>query len=145
MAVSIKRILLWRAEVPNQPGVLAATLKPLAEAGASLRVVMGYRFPGDPARAAIELYPVTGKKATAAAQQAGLAPLEMPTLLVEGDDRPGLGHAIAEAMAGAGINLAFLVTQVIGRKYCSVMAFENEEDLKKASALIKKVKPGGRK
>jgi hypothetical protein len=142
MAVSVKRIVLWRAEVPNQPGVLASTLKPLAQAGANLTIVMGYRFPGDPARAAIELFPVKGKKAEAAAQAAGLAAWEMPTLLVEGDDRPGLGHAIAEAMAGAGINLAFLVTQVIGKKYSSVMAFENEDDLKKASALIKKVKVG---
>jgi hypothetical protein len=142
MAVSVKRIVLWRAEVPNQPGVLASTLKPLAQAGANLTIVMGYRFPGDPARAAIELFPVKGKKAEAAAQAAGLAAWEMPTLLVEGDDRPGLGHAIAEAIAGAGINLAFLVTQVIGKKYSSVMAFENEDDLKKASALIKKVKVG---
>ncbi|MCS7314630.1 MAG: ACT domain-containing protein [Bryobacterales bacterium] len=140
MAISVKRITLWRAEVANQPGVLAATLKPLAEARANLSVVMGYRYKTDPSKAAIELYPVTGKKATAAAQAAGLAPYEMPTLLVEGDDRPGLGHAIAEAIAGAGINLAFLVTQVIGRKYSAVMAFENEEDLKKAASLIKKVK-----
>lgn len=141
MAVRVKRITLWRAEVANQPGTLAATLKPLAEAGVNLSVVMGYRYRTDPAKAAIELYPVTGKKATAAAQAAGLAPYEMPTVLVEGDDRPGLGHAIAEAIAGAGINLAFLVTQVIGRKFSAVMAFENEEDLKKASSLIKKVKP----
>lgn len=141
MAVTVKRITLWRAEVANQPGTLAATLKPLAEAGVNLSVVMGYRYRTDPAKAAIELYPVTGKKATAAAQAAGLAPYEMPTVLVEGDDRPGLGHAIAEAIAGAGINLAFLVTQVIGGKFSAVMAFENEEDLKKASSLIKKVKP----
>jgi len=141
MPVSVKRIALWRAEVPNQPGVLAATLKPLAEAGVNLTVVMGYRFPGEPSKAAIEVFPVKGKKAEAAAQAAGLAALEMPTLLVEGDDRPGLGHAIAQAITDAGINLAFLVTQVIGKKYSSVIAFENEDDLKKAASLIKKVKP----
>lgn len=145
MAISIKRIVLWRGEVANQPGTLASALRPLAEAGVNLTVVMGYRYRTDPAKAAIELYPVSGKKATAAAQAAGLAPYEMPTLLVEGDDRPGLGHAIAEAIAGAGINLAFVVAQVIGRKYSAVMAFENEGDLKKAASLIKKVKaPRGR-
>lgn len=138
MAVSVKRIVLWRAEVANQAGVLAQTLKPLAEAGANLAVVMGYRYPGEPAKAAIELYPVSGKKVTAAAQTAGLAASEIPTLLVEGDDRPGLGHQIAEAIASAGINLSFLVAQVIGRRYSAVMGFENEGDLKKASALIKK-------
>lgn len=143
MAVSIKKIVLWRAEVANQPGVLAQTLKPLAEAGANLSVVMGYRYPGDPSKAAIELYPVSGKKVTAAAQAAGLSALAMPTILVEGDDRPGLGHAIAEAIASAGINVAFLVTQVIGRKYSAVMAFEKQEEAQKATALIKKA-AGGR-
>lgn len=138
MAVTVKKIVLWRAEVSNEPGVLASTLKPLAEARTNLNVVMGYRYPGEPSKAAIELYPVTGKKATAAAQAAGLAPCEIPTLLVQGDDRPGLGHAIAEAVANAGINIAFLMTQVIGKKYSAVIGFESEEDLKKAGPLIKK-------
>ncbi len=144
MPVSIRKIVLWRKEAANQPGVLAETLKPLAEAGASLSVVMGYRYPGDPARAAIELYPVSGKKATAAAQAAGLSASQIPTILVEGDDRPGLGHAIAQAVASAGINLSFLVTQVIGSKYSAVIGFETEEDLKKASGLIKKASAGKR-
>ncbi len=145
MAVSVKKIVLWRAEVANQPGVLAETLKPLAEAGANLTVVMGYRFPGDPSKAAIELYPVTGRKATAAAQAAGLGAVSIPTILVEGDDRPGLGHAIAQAAASAGVNLSFVVAQVIGRKYSAVIGFENEDDAKKALPLIKKAAAGKQK
>jgi hypothetical protein len=42
-------------------------------------------------------------------------------------------------MAEAGINLDFLVAQVIGRKYSAVIGFENDADAIKASALIKKV------
>ena len=34
---------------------------------------MGYRYPGNESRAAVELYPVTGRKVTAAATEAGLA------------------------------------------------------------------------
>ena len=45
MAVTVKRIGLWRSEVANEPGALARTLEPLAASRASLRVVMGYRFP----------------------------------------------------------------------------------------------------
>ena len=52
MPVRIRPITLWRAEVDNQPGMLAQTLEPLAAAGANLQVVMGYRLPGDRARAA---------------------------------------------------------------------------------------------
>ena len=66
MAVTVKRITLWRADVDNHPGALARTLEPLAQAGADLRLVMGYRLPQTPERAAIELYPVSGKRATAA-------------------------------------------------------------------------------
>src|SRR5262249_52414699 len=82
MAVSVKRITLWRADVENRPGVRAPTLEPLARAGADLRLVMGYRFPQTPEHSAIELYPVSGKKVTAAAQEAGLGEAKhIPCLL----------------------------------------------------------------
>jgi len=138
MPVTVKKIVLWRKEVENQPGVLASTLEPFAKGGADLQVVMGYRYSGNEAKAAIELYPVAGKKMTAAAGAAALSASGLPTLLVEGDNRPGLGHAIGQAMADAKINLAFLVAQVIGRKYSAVIGLENEEDAKKAAALVKK-------
>jgi hypothetical protein len=51
------------AEVDHQPGALAQTLEPLATAGVNLLAVMGYRLPGDRARAAIEVFPVIGAKA----------------------------------------------------------------------------------
>ena len=66
MAVTVKRITLWRAEVANTPGILARALEPFAGTGTDLQVVMGYRFPGNESKAAIELYPVTGKKNPAA-------------------------------------------------------------------------------
>ena len=68
---------------------------------------MAYRYPGEGTKAAVELYPIAGKKATAAASEAGLSASSIPTLLVEGDDKPGLGHAIAQAIAGAGVNMTF--------------------------------------
>jgi hypothetical protein len=43
-----------------------------------------------------------GKKAKTAAQKAGLAVSPIPILLVEGDNKPGLGAAIGEALADAG-------------------------------------------
>jgi hypothetical protein len=67
MAVTVKKITLWRAEVANRPGILARALEPFAGAGTDLQVVMGYRFPGNESKAAIELCPVTGKKNAAAA------------------------------------------------------------------------------
>lgn len=138
MAVVVKNIELWRTEVENRPGTLAGTLEPLAEAGADLQIVMGYRYPGNEAKAAIEVYPVKGKKTASAAQAAGMQSSSIPTLLIEGDNRPGLGHAIAQALADAGINVGFLVAHVIGRKYAAVAGFDTAEDARNAAALIKK-------
>src|SRR5260370_28126859 len=76
---------------------------------------MAYRYPGGENKAAIELYPVSGKKSAAAAQRAGLAPSSISTLLVESDNRPGLGHAIAKAVGDAGINMSFVMAQVVGQ------------------------------
>jgi hypothetical protein len=138
MPVSVKNISLWRREVGNQIGTLAQTLEPVTKAGANLRVLMGYRYPGNESRAAIEVYPVSGKKVSAAATGAGLEASSIPTLLVEGDDKPGLGLAIAQAIAGAGVNMTFFVAQVIGRKYSAVIGFGSEADAKAAAPLIKK-------
>ena len=145
MPVTVKHITLWRSEVENRAGVLAQTLEPLAAAGADLRIVMGYRYPGAESKAAIEVFPVSGRKLTAAAATAGLASSGIPTLLVEGDNKPGLGHAIARAIAEAGINLGFIVAQVIGKKYAAVIGFENESDAKKAAQLVKKATTGRKK
>jgi hypothetical protein len=110
----------------------------MAEAGADLQVVMGYRIPGQESSAVIELFPVAGKKAGAAAAGAGLAASDIPTLLVEGDNRPGLGEEFARALAEAGVNIGFLVAQVMGRRYSAVWGFESEADLAKGLALIKR-------
>jgi hypothetical protein len=58
MAVSVRKITLWRVEVDNAPGALAGKLEPLAQLGADLQLVMGYNM--GPQRAVIELNPVVG-------------------------------------------------------------------------------------
>jgi hypothetical protein len=145
MAVTVKKTVLWRKEIDNRPGILASTLAPLAEAGADLQVVMGYRYPGETDKAAIELHPVSGRKSSAAAKTAGLAPSPIPALLVQGDNRRGLGHALAKAIGDAGINLSFVMAQVVGRRYSAMFGFENEADAAKAAALIKKASAPPRK
>jgi hypothetical protein len=139
MALTVKRITLWRREVENQPGMLAGTLEPLAAAGSDLRLVLGYRFPEATGRAAVEVFPVTGKRVIAAAKTAGLEPFgNLSCLLVEGDNRPGLGAAIGRALADTGINIAFLVAQVIGRRYTAVVGFTEEADAGVAAKMIRR-------
>jgi hypothetical protein len=138
MPVKAKKITLWRKELENRAGTLCEILEPLAKAGADLQVVMGYCYPGDRSRAAVELFPIASKKTASAAQSAGLAAAGIPAVHVEGDNRPGLGHAITRALADAGVNLDFLVGHAIGRKFSAVFGFENDADADKAVSLIKK-------
>lgn len=137
MPVRVRPITLWRGEIDNQPGALAGTLEPLSRARVNLQVVMGYRLPGDRGRAAIEVAPVTGNRAASAAQAAGLQEAAISALLVEGDNRPGLGHAMARALGDAGINMDFLVGQVIGPRHTTVIGFDSREDAERAVPLIK--------
>ena len=137
MPVTMKEITLWRREIENRPGMLARVLEPLA-GSADLQVLMAYRYPGDETRGAVELFPISGKKATAAAEAAALTRADIPALLVEGPNRAGIGFATTTAIAAAGINLAFVVAQVIGSKFSAVYGFDGEADRRKAMSLLRK-------
>jgi len=138
MALSVRPITLWRRELQHRPGALAESLAPLADGGINLKVLMAYRFPGDPSRGAVEIFPVSGKRSTAAAERGGFSAFALPALLVEGDDTAGMGSRMCRAIADAGINLDFVVAQVIGGKYTAVFGFENEDGSRRAVPLIKK-------
>ena len=130
MPVTVNPVILWRKEIENKPGTLAVALEPLAMAGADLQVIMGYRFPGRPDAAALELFPVKGKKAVAAAQAAGLSESTIPTLLVEGDNKPGLGYAIAKMLAEARQVLERIgPLQEIGMRLSRIEAYAKESRL----------------
>ena len=138
MPISVKKVKLWRTEVENKPGALSGVLAPLAEVGVDLQVVMGYRYHDEEDKAAVEICTVSGRKPALAASKAGLVASTIPTLLVHGDNSPGVGHAIAEAISVAGINVTFLVAQVVEARFSAVMGFETEEASKQATTLIKK-------
>ena len=77
MALTVKKIVLWRKEVENRTGILANALAPLANAGTDIHVVMAYRFPGHESKAVIELYPVTGRKSVTA-ERSGIQRVNRP-------------------------------------------------------------------
>lgn len=141
MPVTVKKMTLWRRDLENRPGALATVLEPVVEAGTDLQVAMGYRIPGQEDRAVIELAPVEGRKGAAAAERAGLTPSDIPTLLVQGDNRVGLGQQLARELGEAGINMAFLVALVVGRRYSGVFGFESDDDARRAAEIIKRSSP----
>jgi hypothetical protein len=144
MAITVRKVTLWRRHIANQPGALAKVLEPLAAAGADLQVAMGYRIPGQESQAVLELAPVTGRNATTSAREAGLEPSQIPTLVVEGDNAPSVGLAQARALADAGINIAFLIALVTGRRVSAVFGFETPQDADRAARLLKRAAPAPR-
>ena len=136
MALTLKEVTLWRRNIANVPGTLAQVLEPMT--GTDLTVVMAYRIPGLESQAVVELYPVTGKRATAKAQASGLVPADLPALLVQGANRAGIGFETTTAFAEAGINLAFLVTQVVGTRFSSIYGFDTDADRRKAIQILKR-------
>lgn len=145
MAITVKRIVLWRGKVDDQAGALAGVLEPLARAGADLQLLMGYREHGGKTTAVVEVYPVSAAKAKTAAQRAGLAASEVATLLVTGTNKPGLGAALARALGDAGISILFLVVLVSGRRFSAIFGFDTEGDAARATAFIKKTAAGKKK
>lgn len=139
MALTVKVITLWRREIENQPGALAGVLHPLATTRADVEVLMAYRYPGNESKGAVELYPVSGKKAMAAAADAGLTRADdIPAVLVQGPNRAGIGYQTTRDIADAGINLAFLVAQVVGTRFSAIYGFDSVVDRDRAMKLLKR-------
>jgi hypothetical protein len=145
MAVTVKKPFCGagRSTTPRDarqypPAIFRSRRRPTSGYGLSLPGAARTKPPSSCIR-----FPV-GKSA-AAAQTAGLAPSSISTLLVEGDNRPGLGHAIAKAVGDAGINMSFVMARVVGRRYSAVFGFENEADASKAATLIKRATAPGKK
>ena len=143
MAVTIRRVQMWRTEIQNKPGELAATLEPLAQADADLAVVFERSVRGRPGRAIVEILPGRGRRSALAARAAGFSLSPNPVLLVEGDNRPGLAYAVTNTVAWAGIAMPFLSAQVVGERYSALLGFRTDEEARQAATLIRRVARDG--
>ncbi len=136
MAVTVSRATLWTNDTPNTPGTLAETLKPLAEGKTNLDLVMGYSHP-DKTGATIEVFPVVSQTARKAARTSGFSKSAFPCVSVTGPNHVGLGREIAAALAEAGINLNFVVAQVIGQQFAGMFSFEANSEADLAVKIIR--------
>jgi hypothetical protein len=137
LAISVQKVQLWAAHGSDRSGLLADALEPLAAAGADLRSVMTYCHAGESGRATVEVYPVSGRRAQAAARAAGLAPSATPCLFVAGDDRPGLGARLSRAVASVGVSMSVLVAQSTGKRFSAMLGFKNSTDAAIAAKALR--------
>ena len=140
MSLNIRRGHLWRKEIENKPGTFAAALEPFSKANQNLQIVMGYAKTTEHTKGAIEIFPVTDAQSKECAEAGGLTEMKETTcLIVEGEDKPGTAHAIAKAIADAGINLHFAMCQSVEKHFQACFGFANDADADKAAAAIAKL------
>ncbi len=140
MGLKVGRVEVWTGTIEDRPGGAAATLEALAQAGASLEMVLARRAPEQPGKGVLFVSPVKTGKAVRAAQAAGLGkPIGIHSLRIEGGDKAGLGAAICKALAGASISFRGLTAIALGRKFVSYVACDTEEDAVRAIRVLRKL------
>jgi hypothetical protein len=138
MAVTVKKAVLWRTEIDNRPGMLASTLEPLSEAGADLQDCHGLLLPSWKGYGRYRATSGFGQKVHGGGKESRSCPVTDIRPAGAGGQSAGTGHTLAKAIGDAGINLSFVIAQVMGRRYSAMFGFENEADATRLQALIKK-------
>ncbi len=138
MAYTIEKMDVWSGPIKDRPGGLAEKLNALSEAGANLQFVLARRAARG--KAIVFMAPIRGARQTKAAQGVGLSKAtDLVGLRVEGPDKPGLGAAMTNALADAGINLRGISAAALGRKCVCYIAFDNAKDANRGRNVLKKV------
>lgn len=138
MAMKVTKVDVWAAELADSPGGLARVLESLSSGGSNIECCIARRQPDRPGTGVAFISPVKGKRAQAAARNAGAGPATaIATLRVEGDDVKGTGARLCNAVADAGINMRGLSAAVIGRKYVAYFGFDSAADADRAAKAMK--------
>jgi hypothetical protein len=140
MAIKVTRVEVWSAEAEDRAGGLAKVMAPFAAVKAPLECVIARRSPEKPGSAAVFVAPVKGTAVQAAARDAGFQEARtVPSLRIEGEDRPGLAEAIASAVGGAGVSMRGISLMVLGPRFVGYVGFQSAEDLMKAEPALKAI------
>lgn len=137
--IRIKKVQLWRREIPAHPDAFAEAISLLTAGGVGLPVILRYRHPTDAQRAYIEVYPQPLDNDDTWAgylHGVGFAPRHVPVLLIEGGYPIGDGQSLTNIIAALKVNIMFLATQVIDGKYGATIGFETDADAEKAVATL---------
>jgi predicted amino acid-binding ACT domain protein len=138
MKLNVTRPQIWVAGLQDRPGALAEKLVALSAAGVDLEFVLARRQPDKPGTGVVFLSPIRGARQSAAARKQGVRKSKsLHAVRVDGTDRPGLGAALTQALADAGINLRGLSAAVVGRRFVVHAAFDKPTDAAKAVRIIK--------
>lgn len=137
MSFKMQRVHVYHTEVRDEPGGIAARLKPLAEAGAHLEYVYSQRSVTKPGHGDLYVAPLTSPGQVAAAKTAGLNEAREPIVMrVEGDDNSGLARKLTNAWELAGLNLHGMVLSSFHGKFVGYVTFDTPQDANRAATLL---------
>lgn len=139
LPIAIKKMHLWRREIDVRPASFAEALQPLADANIRLRAFMRYKHFRDGKRAVLEVCPHESEDENRCASimhAAGFKVSNVPVLLIEGDEAPGVEYAIAKLVAEQDLDMVFCVTQNVNGKWGALMGFVSEADAEKAALAL---------
>ena len=140
MAFKMARVHVYHTEVKDEPGGIAARLKPLADAGTHLEYVYSQRSATKPGVGDLYVAPVQGHNARDAARAAGLYEVQEPIVMrVEGDDKAGLGGKLTMEWERAGLNLHGMVMAAISGKFIGYVTFDTADDANRAAVILSDV------
>src|SRR5687767_10213301 len=140
MALKLTKVEVWAGEIQDQPGGVAKVLRAVADAGGSLECVIARREQSRPGTGVVFVTPVKGKRVQDAARRAGLSPAaDIATLRVEGPDQPGVGAAMMEALAAAGINVRGVSAVALGRSAVCYIGLDSVADADAAANALKRL------
>ncbi len=141
MKLGVTRAEVWASTIEDRPGGVAEKLSSLAGAGANLEFIISRRTPEKSGKGVVFVTPLKGAKQLKAAAQAGFKRTDsLHSVRVEGNDKPGLGAQMTQALAAAGINLRGFSAAAFGRHFVCYVALDTAEEAAKVTAMLKKMK-----
>ncbi|MCU0772258.1 MAG: amino acid-binding protein [Verrucomicrobia bacterium] len=137
MNLIIERAYVWVAEIEDHPGGMLQVLKPLKDAGADLDLIITRRAVESPGKALVFVTPLRGERQVAAAAAAGFNVADaIPSLRVQGQNRPGLAADLAATLAEARLNLRGFSAAELGTRFVMYIGLDSEAEAIRAASLL---------
>lgn len=140
MKLKVEHVDVWVASLKDAPGMLAQKLCAVTAAGCRMDFVFARHSPEKPGKGVAFIAPIRGGKQVKAAKKAGFMKNKgLSVIKVTGPDKTGMGAAITEAIAAAGLNIQGFSAHAIGGTFALHLAFRSLAGAKKAAKIIKRL------
>ena len=137
MTFKVTRTDILAAEIKDEPGGLAMRLKALADFGADLDCVVARRRPDKKGEGIVFVSATNAKKLYDTPDQAGFQEAtRIPTLKVEGPNRPGMGAELTKIIGDTKVSLRGLTVTTVDNKFSCFIGFDSVEDLETARTAL---------